>query len=49
MTYNVFGGMLNLAQSNHRSPHVGECTLPLHVLAVACTMCNEALWKRLVC
>ena len=24
-------------------PHVGECTLPLRVLAVACTMRNEAL------
>ena len=24
-------------------PHFGECTLPLRVLAVACTMRNEAL------
>jgi len=29
----------------HRYPHVGECSLPLHVLAVACTMHNEALQK----
>jgi len=28
------------------SPHVGECTLPLRVQAVACTMCSEALWER---
>ena len=27
----------------HRYPHVGECTVPLPVLAVACTMHNEAL------
>jgi len=26
-------------------PHVRVCTLPLHVLAVACTMRNEALWS----
>ena len=26
-----------------RNSHVGECTVPLHVLAVACTMRNEAL------
>jgi len=26
-----------------RYPHLGECTLPLRVLAVACTMRNEAL------
>ena len=26
-----------------RYPHVGECTLPMCVLAVACTMRNEAL------
>jgi len=26
-----------------RYPHIGECTLPLHVLAVACTVRNEAL------
>jgi len=26
-------------------PRVRECTLPLHVLAVACTMCNKALWN----
>jgi len=26
-----------------RYPHLGECTLPLHTLAVACTMRNEAL------
>jgi len=26
-----------------RYPHVGECTVPLRVLAVACTMRNEAL------
>jgi len=25
--------------------HVGECTLPLCVPAVACTICNEALWS----
>jgi len=25
---------------------IRECTLPLRVLAVACTMRNEALWKR---
>jgi len=29
-----------------RYPHVGECTLPMRVLAVACTMRNEALRKR---
>ena len=29
-----------------RYPHVGECTLPLCVLAVACRMCNELLRKR---
>jgi len=27
-------------------PHVGQCTLSLCVLAVACTMHNEALRKR---
>jgi len=27
-------------------PHIRECTLPLCVLAVACTMCNEALRKH---
>jgi len=27
-------------------PNVGECTLPLHVLAVVCTMRNEALRER---
>jgi len=25
-------------------PHVGECTLQLCVLGVACTMRNEVLW-----
>ena len=29
-----------------RYPHLGECTLPQRVLAVACTMRNEALRKR---
>ena len=29
-----------------RYPHVGKCTFPLHVLAVACTMRNEALRER---
>jgi len=28
-----------------RYPHIAECTLPLCVLAVACTMRNEALWS----
>jgi len=27
-------------------PHIGECTVPLYVLAVACKMRNEVLWKR---
>jgi len=27
------------------TPHVRECTLPQRVLAVACTMRNEALWS----
>jgi len=30
----------------HRYPHIGECTFPLLLLAVACTMCNEVLWKH---
>ena len=30
----------------HSYHHVGECTLPLGVLAAACTMRNEALRKR---
>jgi len=29
-----------------RYPHIGECTVPLRVLDVACTMRNEALRKR---
>jgi len=29
-----------------RYPHLGECTLPLRLLAVTCTMLNEALRKR---
>jgi len=29
-----------------RYPHVGECTVPLRVLAVACTVHNETLRKR---
>jgi len=27
------------------TPHIGECTHPLHMLAVACTMHNKALWS----
>jgi len=30
----------------HCYPHIGECTVPLRVLAVACTVHNEALWKH---
>jgi len=33
----------HLGRARHY-PYIGECTLPLHVLAVACTMHNEALW-----
>jgi len=33
-------------ETAHCNPHVGECTLPLRVLAVACTMCNKALQKH---
>ena len=29
-----------------RYPYIRECTVPLHVLAVAGTMRNEALWKH---
>jgi len=28
----------------HRNSHIGECTLPLCVLAVACTMHNKTLY-----
>jgi len=40
--------MTNKSSQSHlgrvrRYPHVGECTLPLRVSAVACTMRNEAL------
>jgi len=31
-----------------RYPHIGEYTVPLRVLAVACTMREEALRKRYV-
>jgi len=31
-----------------RYPHVGECTLPLRVLAVVCTVRNEALRSVIV-
>jgi len=30
----------------HHYLHVGECILPLHVLAVACTISNKALQKH---
>ena len=43
------GGGITSPQSHlgrvRRYPHVGECTLPLPVLAVACTIRNEALWS----
>jgi len=27
-------------------PHIGECTLHMHVLAVTCTMHNRMLWEH---
>jgi len=47
-TINLTNTVTNKSSQSHlgrarRYPHVGECTLPLRVLAVACTVHNKAL------
>jgi len=49
LTYFVIAWCNKSSQSHlgraRRYPHVGEWTVPLCVIAVACTMHNEALWS----